>query len=80
MTRRRGPQGHRRCDRGRDDSVQEGDRPEIDSELFDQSARHLQLVVVGIDGLGGFAGVLLGCASTDVVPAACIRVIVARQH
>jgi len=48
--------------------------------VFDQSARHLQLVVVGSDDQGGSAGPLLGSASTDVVPTACIPVIVAGQH
>ena len=66
-----------------DDNVQEGDRPEIDRALLcliNQSARHLQLVVVGSDDVGGSAGLLLGSASTDVVPTACIPVIVAGQH
>jgi hypothetical protein len=36
--------------------------------------------VVRVDGLGGFAAMLLGAASTDVVPTAYIPVIVARQH
>jgi hypothetical protein len=35
--------------------------------------------VVDVDGLGGFAGMLLGSPSTDVVRPACIRVIVACQ-
>jgi nucleotide-binding universal stress UspA family protein len=48
--------------------------------VSDQSARHLQLVVVGSDDLGGSAGLLLGSASTDVIPTACIPVIVAGQH
>ena len=36
--------------------------------------------VVGVDGLGGFAAMLLGAASTDVARTACVPVIVARQH
>jgi nucleotide-binding universal stress UspA family protein len=36
--------------------------------------------VVGVDGLGGFAAMLLGAAGTDVIRTACVPVIVARQH
>ena len=37
-------------------------------------------VVVGVDGVGGFAAMLLGAAGTDVIRTARVPVIVARQH
>ena len=79
--RAEGPYGHSRRDQGPADRIAPSRTRRPHRKNSDMSGRSMHpAAVVGVDGLGGFAAMLLGAASTDVTCTACVPVIVARQH